>query len=392
MVFQLDEGSAAKLSPLELPCMEAGARDAFRLVVEHTQASNKGMADILSLALARGYVAHPCDWFPTPDYSRQPLPLYQPWVDEAAELGISCGKGPTFHSQVTPTSENWHRHAAPVASFSNFLAKDRPAAHRLLSSLNTLKWESWRSDVIGELGDHQTDTPILERLAAEGSEKIREKALLVLEGMAGERTDEQVAEKAAGLFEIRENRVVPISSVDPNSTMPIFTKTRLDHFSKKLGMSSLELINAWDMEYFHVQFASMVAKTGDVEARSRMAVRMIEADRPVGSQLYHLYRDVSEELWERACKQSFESVYPHNVLELHGFGVLTVEQVQAWEQFRRLEATIANPPGRNYGDPLHLLGLGADKEAAKMIYDEAIGFGLSQFDPRLSTLTFNLSL
>jgi hypothetical protein len=70
--------------------MRQAARSAFRALLRHEKPTgNMSVNDILRLAEARGYVAHPSDWIPkassTVHYPRR----YRQWVEWLAAKGYT---------------------------------------------------------------------------------------------------------------------------------------------------------------------------------------------------------------------------------------------------------------------------------------------------------------
>lgn len=373
--------------------MDETARAAFRAFQETGYSGESALA---SLAVDRGFVPHPCDWFSTGETRLRGFAhvddLYQPWIDELADLGIRYAGLPLYHIGVTVTKANWHRHGAPAKSFKNMLRRDRPAALELLEALDTLKWESSMCAVIACLGAHPMDTPFLKRFVSEGSPKIQAQATDVLEKMAGETTEEQVAAALTQQFDFHDNSLSRSDLFDFDITMRLLKKTRLELFARELDITPLALAESIPSNRAQLAtFAQFIGETGDTQTRSRFAQKLLENDTAVAASLY---RDVSPELWELAAKQSFSAEHRSSVFPFHGYGNLSIEQISDNFDLGFFKFLKSEPPRRILvmNDALLFYGLAADKDAARHIISEAIRAGLDGADPRLTVLKYNLTL
>ncbi len=393
MIVQLDPDTASKLTPLRLPYMDGKAHAAFRAFQD---TGYTGDADLALFAHARGCIPNPCDWFQTGrtriDYFNTLYDLYQPGVDELADLGIRYAGLPTYHSGVTVTKDNWHRHAAPRESFQNMLRRDRRTALDLLDALDTLKWEGTKCSVIACLGQHWLDTPWLERFAREGSPKVQEAAAKVLEKMVGEATEEQVAATVAKHFEFRDGTLTESEHCDQDKVWRLLGKTRLDVVARELGLTPTEFAKEISSKKNDLWvFGTFIGEAGDKDVRSRFAQRMLDHGMAVAPALY---RDVSPELWEFAAQRSFSPQFSSDIFQFFDYGTLSYQQISENFDLDFLQRLDVAPPKRSHviNDYILLFGLLADKNAAERIIIDAEASGLDCSDPRLTVLHFNLAL
>ncbi|MEP6066493.1 MAG: hypothetical protein ABJ246_11690, partial [Paracoccaceae bacterium] len=326
MIVHLDPDTASKLTPLRLPYMDGKARAAFQAFQDTGYTGDEWMA---LFARARGCVPHPCDWFPTGITRHSDMvpiyDLYQPGIDELAELGIRYAGLPRYHCGVTVTKDNWHRHGAPKDSFANMLRRDRRTALELLDALDTLEWEGTKCAVIACLGQHWLDTPWLERLGREGTAKVQEAAAKVLEKMVGEATEEQVAASVAKHFAFRDGALTESELYDPDKVMRLVKKARLSIVAREFGLTPTAFANDISAQKNDLWvFAECIGATGDNEARSRFAQRMLEHGSAAAAALY---RDVSPELWEFAAQRSFSPQFLLSIVNFFGYGTLSYQQI-----------------------------------------------------------------
>ena len=96
----------------------------------------------------------------------------------------------------------------------------------------------------------------------------------------------------------------------------------------------------------------------------------------------------------------YNSQYPSSVFDFPNFikGSLTYNLIRKVSHYKGLAQSITDelkdgklPVNIRY-DPLRILGLLANKNAAREILTEAISIGIDQNNPRLTMLKFNLAV
>lgn len=405
----VDEVLAAQLPPLRLPTMGDEARAAFRAVLAYEKPpANGSLVDFLALAEARGFAAHPCDWIPDFDwkYAGRHPELYQPWVDWLSENGFT-----KFHSGNTITPENYRRFAPsqrgdPVKQliragqdddFAQIreIAKANPVSVRIELASSIYAWGSFD-------GCYPWQVPLLEFFLRDPADKPRMIAKTKLEKMGQFTTAAAYAQIIAEHLMVTADRVS--WKVPPDNPTGFlyreFACVTFEALADALGLTSAQLAVRADLIDFKMSNFSMAAGSADPQARAILAARALDLGMGGESIPLGWFRGAEPGLWRRGLEAMKLSPYVNSVQEYLGLqtGTMKPAEMREWREFdfmrKSVEAQLtkgALPVNIQY-DPLRYLGKIVDKEAARMVIDEAIAIGMKPDNPRLSMLRFNLAL
>ena len=185
-LYRADATLALQLPGLRLPRMDDEARPAFRAVLAYEQPpSNGSLTDILRLAQARGYCAHPADWVPNFEDDPHEIALYQPWVDWLSENGVT-----PFHRGNRLTEENWRQWTPGSLSavFKRVFEANPQLALELLTAMATKTPAATRRkllETIGPMGQYSgvslRQFEVVAYFLADPLEKIRAAAAVLLD-------------------------------------------------------------------------------------------------------------------------------------------------------------------------------------------------------------------
>lgn len=401
-IYRADAELQSNLPKLSLPPMNEAARSAFRAVIDYEKPSANGsLSDHLALAQARGYSAHPGDWMPHIELPGQHLPLYQPWVEWLSENGLT-----RFHEDANRlTEENWERWKSlpRLRAFARLLRDDQDAAFELLKAVAPSQPASTRLALLGWItagasfsGNYPRQVPLIRYFLEDRSAKVRAAAAAKLQKMNGLETEEAHAAELAKHLIVTEERVTYRVPPEPH-TYPFWINwhcTTFDALAAALGLSSEELALKSDIEALGSNFYSLVTLTAAVEARSIIASRLLDAGKPENMSA-HLFKGVDRALWERGLRATFRSNYWNSVQEFLGpeRGTLNESQMRELYAYENLQVTITRDYAENGAyDPLRVVALSVNKEAAAQLLGEALSLGMKIDNPRLTTLKFNLAL
>lgn len=401
-----DAQLASQLPTLQLPRMNDAARAAFRAVLDYEiPPANLSLFDVLGLAEARGFCAHPSDWVPNPDKDPNHLALYQPWSDWLSDHDLT-----PFHEGNTLNSENWRRWKPKprLWAFRQLLLRDPHAALELLKVVVPTESAAVRLALLHEVtaggsfdGNYPRQVPILKLFQADRSAKIRAAADAKLKKMGGLETEEAHAAELAKHLAIIDGRVRYKMSPEPH-TYPFWVNyacTTFDLLANAIGLHPHDLARRSDIKELGSNFVSLIALTGDVDTRSIIASRMLDECSPDETN-FGLFRGIARPLWERGLHATFKSNYWHTVGELLSLetGTLNIAQMRELSWFESWEQSVVDEiekgelsVNKSY-DPLRALGLVVNKDAANSIAERAIALGMKADHPRLTMLKFNLAL
>jgi len=409
LLKSVDEDLAARLPELRLPRMGDEARAAFRAILAYEKPpANGSVVDVLQLAEARGYSAHPCDWIPDYDwkYAGRHPKLYQPWVDWLSEEGIT-----KFHSGNGITPENCRRFSAgqrqdPICALiregrhDDFkaikaIAEAQPASIRAVLAGSIHAWGSFD-------GCYPWQVPLIEYFLEDQSDKVRDIARAKLRKMDEFVTEHDYARKLAGVITVTADTVRYTTPPEPYGS-PFFREfscVSFDAVAGALGLSPAELARRVDLDRLAKDLMMAAAGTGSVEVRSILAERLL--DRGTGGENLSLalFQGVARPLWERGLQAMFRSPYVNSVQDYLGArtGTLDSAKMREWTAYETMALSVTNelqkrqlPVNKMY-DPLRVLGKVVDKQAAQQVIDEALTLGMKPDNPRLTMLKFNIAL
>lgn len=409
LLKSVDETLAARLPELRLPRMGEEARAIFRAILAYEKPpANGSLVDVLQLAEARGYCAHPCDWIPDYDwkYAGRHPELYQPWVDWLSDQGLT-----KFHAGNRITPGNFRRFSErqrdePIKALiregqhDDFMgikaiADAQPASIRAELASSIYAWGSFD-------GCYPWQVPLLEYFTADESDRPRDIARLKLRSLGEFTTEDAWARKLAAEITVTADTVRYTVQPEPHS-FPFLTEfacISFDALAGSLGLSPTDLAHRVDLDGLGRDLISVAARTGDVEIRSILAKRLLDRGTGGESLAVGLFDGPARPLWERGLQAMLRSDYVNSVQDYLGdkTGTLDSTKMREWVAYEEMPVSVTNevqkrelPVNKAY-DPLRVLGKVVDKEAARQVIEEALGLGMHPDNPRLTMLKFNLAL
>jgi Family of unknown function (DUF5691) len=404
--MRTDEQLAAQIPDLALPRMGAKARAVFRDILGYEMPPGNGSTrNILSLAEARGFAAHPADWIPFTDGDGQFASLYQPEVDWLSENGYTPywkGNSLTRDSwnNFKPTGRRW--------AFNNLQRNDRPAVYDIMLNWSSNLPAAIRLELLREVGaggsfygNYPWQVPVLKHFLTDKSEKVRALAEEKLKRMDGLETEEDHAAELVKHIKV-ENGIATYLR-PPDNSVPwtqYFFSTRFDVLANALALHPHDLARMWSLEYLNSTFMSFIVLTGDVETRSIVASRLLEANVGADNISMGIFRGLPRILWERGLRLTFQSNYIFSFVDFLGpeIGTLNVPLMRETRSYQLVAPSVTAEikdrklPVNKSWDPLRILGFGLNKEAAAEVLKEALALGMAENNPRLTMLKFNLAL
>jgi hypothetical protein len=399
-VYRADAQLASQLPELAARCMDEGARVAFRNVRDYEEPAS--LADVLALAEARGFHAHPSDWLPYSDQGERPTELYQPWVDWLSEHGLT-----PFHEYNRLTEDNWNRWKPRprLLAFKRLLRESQQSAFELLMTMAPAQSAATRLALLGEVnaigsfaGNHPRQIPILLYFLGDRSEKVRAAAEQRLKKMGRLVTEEAHAAELAMHLKVSGGSVTYKTppSLHSHPYTQNFLCTTFDYLAAALGLSPHDLARQSDLEELGPDFMLLVS-TGDVDTRSIIAARLLDMGKDFSE---WLFRGVARPLWERGLRATFDSEYYSFVGDYLGRerGTLDASQMRQLLCYKRLEQSVTDEvehrklPVNKQHDHLRAVGLVVNKYAAKEALEKALSLGMTADNPRLTMLKFNMAM
>lgn len=396
---RVDAFTAKLLPALRLPTMPEPARQALQAVIRYEEIEvDRSLNDILRLAEARGFAAHPSDWLPHPESAPPDYPeLYQPWAEWLA-IESYTPYGEAF--PLTIDSLKCFKPRARERAFRRLYQKDRLAAYRLLKQSTKTYPAEVRLSLLRNIGgggafygNYPSDVPILVHFVEDKSPKIRDFATQRLKLMAGFETLESHIHHLVRHLDIRDGSI----AVRPNSPHLFrhFRCVTLEPLAEALNLTPIQFATRCDIT--NTDFWFLILWSEDVAVRSIYAERRLDSGNEITA---YLVRGVSRELWERGLRATLQSEYLFSVNDFLGPEIGTLDSIVMREHraykhlkhsiFREIE-TGQLPVNKHY-DELRVLGLALNKEAAAQIMQEAISYGMAADNPRLTMLKLNLAL
>lgn len=409
LLKSVDENLAARLPELQLPRMGKQARAAYRAILAYEKPpANGSVVDVLQLAEARGYCAHPCDWIPDYDwkYAGRHPKLYQPWVDWLSEEGLT-----KFHGGNSITPENCRRFSPGQRQWPIYaliregrhddfegikaIAEAQPASIRAVLAASIYAWGSFD-------GCYPWQVPLIEYFLEDTSDKVREIARTKLDKMGEFVTEDAYARKLAGEITVTADTVRYTSPPEPYGS-PFYRElacVSFDALARRLGLSPADLAHRIDLDGLGKDLLSVAAGTGDVTVRSILAKRLLDRGTGGESLPLILFEGVAQPLWERGLQAMLKSPYVNSVQDYLGAetGTLESSKMLEWLAYEEMPLSVINelqkhqlPVNKSY-DPLRVLGKVVNKESAHQVIEEALALGMSPDNPRLTMLKFNVAL
>lgn len=398
-IMRVSERTARKMPDLGLPHMPPKARAAFRDVLLHDRGSLKMM---LEFAEARGFTAHPSDWVPS-SRGGQKFPLfYQPWAEWLVQKGYS-----PFNEGVRLTAENWKRWSkdAREDALRHLLREDRPAAHGLFLTAVSAEPEAIRAGLFAGFtandtytGMHSADVGILYHFLKDPSPKVKALAKYKLAALDGLENEDVHVQKVTPFFKrIGPQDIALLPGLFDHAVERHLGYLTFDFLADALGFTAQDLAGQFDIDCFKGHFRILLLTTANADCKRIVARRLVAAGK---TDFAKLFVGVERAVWEQGLRGTFSSVYPSTVFDFLGreAGTLTLPQIREIDRgwffgksvTRELE-TGELPVNTSY-DPLRVLALLANKEAAQMVLQDALDLGIKPDNPRLTMLKYNLAL
>lgn len=407
VTYAVDDALARQLPQLALPTMDDAARSAFRALLAYEAYCS--VRDTLALVEARGYSVHPCDWIPEFrwQYAGRHPKVYQPWTDYLSENEYT-----RFHGGNSLTIENCHRFAPRqrVLAFSAYrdggdpdkleyakaLIKSQPANIRvqLLKSVNATG---------ACYGGSRWHVPFIQEFLDDKAASVRKIAKSLLNVGGGWKSEEEYAQVVAAHLMVTDDKV---TFREPPKFRGFLSKEfsciSFAGLAKALGLSSKQLAERADIDGLGPNFSLLLGVSGDVEARSIVASRALDAGKGGQSIPLSWFEgiDTDTELWRRGLEAMKDSPYVFSVQEYLGdkTGTMSADEMLQWHEFEKMRTSVMRHletgelPVNIVYDPLRFLATVVDKEAAQIILDEAISLGMAPDNPRFTMLRLNLAL
>lgn len=414
-IMRVTEPIARQMPDLDLPRMPKKARSAFQDILSYEgPLGNGSMEGILTLAQARGYCTHPCDWVPSSEGDYQFPKLYEPWAVWLATNGYT-----PYYSGVPLTAENWDawKPRSRIEAFNCLRRRDRAAADNLLITVGAKKPLAVRLELVRAVGRnamfgklYPDDVPTMRHFLNDPSEKIRAEAAKQLAEIKGLETKEDHARALAKFFKVtgkglfsklRRDTGGPKVKISPkfdkDAKMQNYLSTDLDALVDVLGITAKDFVSTFDIERFKDPLHYLVMKTKNIEARRILAQRAVKAGAFWPADLFNY---VEPELWQKTLDLMLVSqptVYTLSFLgtKLGGLDMSLVQKATAYQHMVPSivqEIETSELPVNKSHDPLRGLGLMASKEAAAELLQEALEAGIAESNPRLTMLKFNMAL
>ena len=407
--FDVDAALAAQLPRLALPTMSEAARAAFRaLLAYEAPTSNGSLIDTLALIEARGYTVHPCDWIPDFRwlYAGSHPSIYQSWSDYLSENGYT-----PFHKGNTLTAENCF-HFAPrqrAWAFSQYIHRNDPEKLAYAKAIIVSQPAGVRKQLLAEInargafnGLYPWQIPFLREFLADKAPSVRKTVKALIDRGSGWGSEETNARVIASRLTV-SGGVVTFIEPPKNPYGYLFTEFRCASFAslaEAMNVSTAQLAEQADLATLGSYLINLANTSGCQEVRHILMRRTLEEGFDLGWIPYAWFDGADPDLWRCGLEAAKASPYVNSVLDYPGItaGTMSVAELQAWGQLALLQMSVTQeletgklPVNINY-DPLRYLAKIVDKEAARIIMDEAIALGMSPDHPRLTMVKLNLAL
>lgn len=340
LLKSVDEDLAARLPELRLPTMGDPAREVFRTILAYEKPpANGSLVDFLQLAEARGYCAHPCDWIPDYDwkYAVRHPELYQPWVDWLSDAGLT-----KFHSGNRITPENFRRFSAGQRDgpIKVLIREGRHDDFAAIKAIAAAQPASARRAIVGSIyawgsfdGCYPWQVPLIDHFLADKSDDVSALARTKRFSVGEFATEDAYARKLAGVLTVTADTVRYTVPPEPYGA-PFFRElacVSVDALARTLGLSPAELARRVDLDGLGKDLMSVIAGTGDVEARSIFATRLLDRETGGENLALSLFEGVAPPLWERGLQAMLKSPYVNSVQDYLGARTGTLDAVRMRE-------------------------------------------------------------
>jgi hypothetical protein len=401
--MRVNAWTARRLPDIGLPRMPPEARAAFRAVLDYEKPPGNGsVRDILELAEARGFVAHPSDWVPFAYGDDQFPQRYEPWAAWLARKGFT-----PYWRGVRLTAKNWRRwnKTAREDAFRVLLRHDRPTAHALMTDLVPKEREAVRVGLVVEFdagrsysGHQAKDVALLRQFLRDPSEKVKGHVQYKLANLEGLESEEANAAMAAVHFKKSpDGSILCAPEVHKPPVTTYLAHTTFDVLSAALGMPPEDFARKIDLADIKDSLRILILLTANAACRAIVAKRLVDAGR---TDFRRFFEAADPETRAKGLRLSFPSPYPSTTFDFLGpdVGTLGLADMREIDQHRKMGKSVTRElnegqlPVNTRHDPMREMALLADKAAAQSLLDEALRLGMAPDNPRLTMLRFNLAL
>jgi len=386
-----DATARPDLPPLDKPTMPDEARRWFRVVLaEGTKA--------LWLADARGFRAHPLDWFPAASTENIP-DTYLPWQDWARG---APNQAATPSDRLSDETWGYLAPGARLGALKALRAQDPGRARDLIAAHAAGEPSEVRLGLIGVLtaGLSEADVPYLTSLASDRAPKVKTLASNLLGRLGVGAAPSDDLEELAAYFTCRTtglfHKSVATSAVPTKTTAQ---RIRRDELLGRFALADLagalhvtpdDLIDHGDFGESLDGIVGLVVRTGTDAQVDRLAQRVV-AHRP-GDALPLMPRA------SRATRRAMmRSILAHRDTDADfGPWMLTslepdLAEVGDVVRSRRLAGILENLDATKRTSLLALSYV-CTPDAARAVLDALLAAGVRPHDPWLAPLRFNLAL
>jgi hypothetical protein len=399
------------LQHLALPFLPDPLRPLFRAAMDQTAPDLRYAQNLLSLVAARGYAAHPADWFPLAPNMAAPA-IYGPWLDWT--MGLRTGSDQSGHD-LSP--ETWDEFVASerIHLLTTMRRTDPDEARAIIETKAPSVPAEQRLSLVEVLSEglHAGDVPFLETLATDRSGKVRELADQLLARLEGSTsaTDElrgSVAEfftqGTAGL--LRRRRYFAPTPVRNESRKTaryhLLRHWPLAAIAKVFDVTDAQFVTDWrfgDDEGFDRSLVRNIAEFGSDAAAAAIMDVIVSPDEELTRSLTQLASRLDRDRRQRLVLH----VLDHNpgladeiaLMQPLEFGWVDAPRLRNCRSYWKLESLIER-------DGAHLraaidgwlfgIGLVLTPGAAAEILDDLARAGLRADDPLLALLRLNAAL
>jgi hypothetical protein len=402
----------APLPHLALPALLDERRMLLRRALTANKSDPNGQTAIIRLLAARGFVAHPEDWRPGLN-QLQDIDIYAPWA--AWREGSASRIADDIPTAATWSDWSWTERRNALFRLR---ASDPAAGRMLLQAVFPAEPAEKRLTLLGALakGLGPDDTPFLEGLGADRSDKVKQLAKRMLARVGRVAEPGEAEAELADFFDTGRKgilRRMATVSIKPIKTpaqrqrlLELLDMTTLSAFAAKLVLSEDDLVNAWQpsQQSPDTEFATLVLLTGSPAAVDALVAR-VEDDFPLSPYMAATLNELAPDAYRnrliaaalrRESDTGFSTVL---ILALRQPGAISrqaLEQTSAWKDLIVIAkaADQNDERGRNHhvARGLAALGLLCTSDGAGWVIETFASLGLSHADPVLNVLALNAAL
>ena len=368
--------------------------DAIRPLFATAWRQESGNPRLLDLVDARGFTAHPLDWFPAA--SADVPDAYAPWQDWLAGV-----PEPAVRSDVGLDDDTWPYYAPGQRRvlLKAMRQTDPDAARELIAAHAAAEPADARAKLVGVLATNLSpaDTDYLRTLVEDRSGRVREVANLLL-GRLGLAFPIAGLDELGGFVDVTlkgliSKRVV-VTPVPLKTTAQkirraeLFARFSLAQLAGQLRLTRDDLIEAWALGAdagADELFASMVAASAAEAQVAALAGRLVTRGADALPALLPLLDRAPRETKQAALRVMLDALDHTPLLRLEPD--LATPDVVATRRVRDVLDSFAGSPRS-----LFPLAFVATPAAAQAVLDHLLQAGARRADPLLASLRLNVQL